>query len=93
MIAAVDRSGVRRYARRPLIWILALVLLVAVAPALEAAKDDFAAGMRAHLDKKYAESRRIFEPLARAGNARAQFMMGTIFEQGLDVAKDLAEAA
>ena len=93
MTSAIDRHWVWQYARRPLICILALVLLVAAAPALEAAEDDFAAGMRAHLAKKYEESRRIFEPLARAGNARAQFMMGTIFEQGLDVAKDLAEAA
>ena len=54
---------------------------------------DFADGMRAHLDKNYAQSRRIFHALADEGNVRAQFMMGTIYEQGLGVPKDLATAA
>jgi hypothetical protein len=54
---------------------------------------DFSEGMRAHLDKDYAQSRRIFHALAESGDARAQFMMGTIYEQGLGVPKDLATAA
>lgn len=58
-----------------------------------AAAQDFAEGMRAHLHKHYAESRRIFHALAEQGDARAQFMMGTIYEQGLGVPKDLATAA
>jgi len=58
-----------------------------------AAAQDFNTGMRAHLQKHYADSRRIFHALAEAGDARAQFMMGTIYEQGLGVPKDLASAA
>jgi TPR repeat protein len=58
-----------------------------------AAAQDFAAGMRLHLDKRYAESRRIFDALAEGGDVRSQFMMGTIYEQGLGVPKDLAAAA
>jgi hypothetical protein len=71
---------------------LALALLF-VAAAGAAAAEDFAVGIRAHLAKKYAESRQVFHALADAGDARAQFMMGTIYEQGLGVAKDLAAAA
>jgi len=58
-----------------------------------AAAQDFADGMRAHLAKHYAESRRIFLALADEGDARAQFMMGTIYEQGLGVPQDLEAAA
>jgi uncharacterized protein len=58
-----------------------------------AAAQDFAAGMRAHLAKHYGESRRIFNALADAGNVRAEFMMGSIYEQGLGVPRDLAAAA
>jgi uncharacterized protein len=61
--------------------------------ACAAAAQDFAEGMRAHLAKHYAESRRIFLALADEGDARAQFMMGTIYEQGLGVPQDLEAAA
>jgi uncharacterized protein len=54
---------------------------------------DFAEGMRAHLAKHYAESRRIFAALADEGDVRAEFMMGTIYEQGLGVPQDLEAAA
>jgi TPR repeat protein len=67
--------------------------VVFLAAAGAVAAEDFAAGMRAHLAKKYAESRQVFAALADAGDARAQFMMGTIHEQGLGVPKDLAAAA
>ena len=69
------------------------VLLLALFWAGTAAAQDFAAGMRAHLAKHYQESRRIFHALADAGNVRAEFMMGTIYEQGLGVPKDLEAAA
>jgi TPR repeat protein len=58
-----------------------------------ASAQDFAEGMRAHLEKHYAQSRRLFQALAEKGDTRAQFMMGTIYEQGLGVPKDLAAAA
>lgn len=53
----------------------------------------FADGMRAHLAKRYGDSRPIFADLAAAGNVRAQFMMGTIHEQGLGIPKNLSRAA
>ena len=71
-------------------WVAAAVVLLWVGLA---AAQDFSAGMRAHLDKNYAESRRVFHALADTGDVRAQFMMGTIYEQGLGVSKDLATAA
>lgn len=55
--------------------------------------DTFTDGMKLHLKKKYYKSAQIFHGLARAGNIRAQFMMGTIYEQGLGVPSDLNAAA
>ena len=49
--------------------------------------------MRLHLKKKYYKSAQIFHGLAKAGHVRAQFMMGTIYEQGLGVPSDLNAAA
>jgi len=79
-----------RTARRMALLAFAVLFLATVGAA---ATGDFAAGMRAHLEKKYGESRQVFHPLADAGDARAQFMMGTIYEQGLGVPKDLPTAA
>ncbi len=79
-----------RISIRVFLRLVAILALISAGPALA---QDFAAGMTAHLDKRYAESRRIFGSLAEAGNVRAQFMMGTIFEQGLGVDKDLRAAA
>ena len=75
---------------RLLRWVLAGV---ALAWAGGAVAQDFAEGMHAHLEKHYAESRRIFHALADQGDVRARFMMGTIYEQGLGVPADLATAA
>jgi TPR repeat protein len=82
--------GAMRAATR-VVYLAFAVLVLAATGAVAA--EDFAAGMRAHLAKKYAESRQVFQALADAGDARAQFMMGTIYEQGLGVSKDLATAA
>ena len=79
-----------RIGYRPLLFVALLLCGLAAAAAQG---QDFSAGMRAHLDKDYAQSRRIFDALAAAGDARSQFMMGTIYEQGLGVPEDLAEAA
>ncbi len=79
-----------RFYRIFFIRLLAVIALMGAGPV---SAQDFASGMTAHLDKRYGESRRIFGSLADAGNVRAQFMMGTIFEQGLGVDKDLAAAA
>ena len=77
-----------------------LVLLFACAPPPapsptmnDASAASFDDGMRAHLKKHYGRSREIFLSLARAGNVRAKFMMGTIHEQGLGIPKNLAKAA
>lgn len=85
---------------RLLCFLLAAALAIApgargnaAPPAEKAASAEFAAAMRAHLNKRYAESRALFLSLAEAGDPRAQFMMGTIYEQGLDVPKNLPEAA
>lgn len=79
-----------RFFRGLFIRLLTVLALLCAGPALA---QDFATGMTAHLDKRYGESRRIFGSLADTGNVRAQFMMGTIFEQGLGVDKDLSAAA
>lgn len=79
-----------RFSRKFSIHVVAVAVILCAGPALA---QDFASGMAAHLDKRYGESRRIFGSLADAGNVRAQFMMGTIFEQGLGVDKDLGAAA
>ena len=69
-----------------------IVAILLLWPGMASAQD-FATGMRAHLEKHYSESRRIFHALADKGDVRARFMMGTIYEQGLGVPKDLATAA
>ena len=76
------------------VWLLRWILAgVALAWAGGAVAQDFAEGMQAHLEKHYAESRRIFHSLADQGDVRARFMMGTIYEQGLGVPTDLTTAA
>jgi hypothetical protein len=73
---------------------LCVALLALLLPWPQSASaQDFAEGMRAHLEKHYAQSRRLFQALAEKGDTRAQFMMGTIYEQGLGVPKDLPSAA
>lgn len=78
--------------RRVRLSALAAGLLLLLAAGTAAAQD-FADGMRAHLAKHYAESRRVFHALADEGDVRARFMMGTIYEQGLGVPTDLEAAA
>jgi len=74
--------------------VLGLLLAACAAPAApQDTETQFDAGMRAHLKKRYLESRPAFESLAARGHVRSQFMLGTIYEQGLGVAKDLAAAA
>lgn len=80
------------YIRRFLRVALAIsVLWVAMPQSVFA--DTFTDGMKLHLQKKYYKSAQVFHGLARAGNIRAKFMMGTIYEQGLGVPPDLNAAA
>jgi TPR repeat protein len=91
------RSSGKPLRRQLLLLGLAAPGLLVAACAAPAAQDDaearFAAGMRLHLEKRYAKSRPVFESLAADGHVRSQFMLGTIHEQGLGVPKDLAAAA
>ena len=80
------------FIRRFLSVALALLVLWAVMPQAVFA-DTFTDGMKLHLQKKYYKSAQIFHGLARAGNVRAKFMMGTIYEQGFGVLPDLNAAA
>ena len=77
---------------------LAVLILLLFGHGVQSVRGDtrpatFDDGMRAHLAKRYDESRPIFADLAAAGAVRAQFMMGTIHEQGLGVPKSLSRAA
>tara|TARA_B100000676_G_scaffold204817_1_gene201056 strand:+ start:1644 stop:2297 length:654 start_codon:yes stop_codon:yes gene_type:complete len=71
-------------------WILPLVLL-GIVPSVSA--DTFSDGMRLHLKKDYFKSAQVFHGLAQAGHVRSQFMLGTIYEQGLGLPSDLNAAA
>ena len=72
--------------------IVPVALLLGAAPAPVAA-DTFTDGMRLHLKKKYFKSAQVFHGLAKAGHVRAQFMLGTIYEQGLGMPSDFDAAA
>jgi TPR repeat protein len=67
-----------------------IVLIVAAFPAVAA---DFATGLDALDQRNYAIALQEFTPLAAAGNARAQFRLGTMYAMGLGVARDYAKAA
>lgn len=85
------------FSKAAFIAVAAFLLTACASPGVHGAKlglePRFRAGMEAHLKKHYGESRPVFERLAAEGHVRSQFMMGTIYEQGLGVPKDLAAAA
>ena len=66
-----------------------LLLLLPTAPALA----DFEAGMRAANLRDYDGAVRAWRPLAEAGDARAQYHLGDLTEEGRGVARDYARAA
>ena len=76
--------------RKSKIWVMPVVILLWALPTVA---DSFSDGMRMYLQKKYSKSANIFHGLAKTGNVRAQFMMGTIYEQGLGRSSDLSAAA
>ena len=52
-----------------------------------------AKGYEAYFDNKdYTKAREIWEPLAEAGNAEAQFNLGVLYENGRGVARDYSKA-
>lgn len=80
----------RRSAAR---WLALTALLAALvfAPAIVAA--DFDAGMRAANLRNYAAAARAWRPLAEAGEARAQYHLGALYEEGHGVKRNAATAA
>ena len=76
--------------RRPL---LALSVLWAFAWALPAVAADFEAGLTAARAGDFAAAYAGWKPLADTGHARAQWNLGQMYETGMGVALDLAEAA
>jgi hypothetical protein len=74
---------------RPLLYrILLLAALLTIAPLAPAAEDDYEAGKRAYLAGEHAEALRIWQPLADAGNKFAQFSLGSLYFEGVGVAKN-----
>jgi hypothetical protein len=67
-------------------------LCIALAVALPA-RADFEAGVAAARAGDYAAALRAWQPLAESGNRDAQFNLGLLYENGLGVAKDGAQAA
>jgi TPR repeat protein len=69
--------------------VLAALLALAAGPA----RADFEAGMRAANLRDYAGALRAWQPLAEAGEARAQYHLGMLYEEGRGVGRDYGEAA
>ena len=70
-----------------------LAALLALGLAGAPARADFEAGMRAANQRDYAGALRAWRPLAEAGEARAQYHLGMLYEDGRGVGRDTAEAA
>ena len=62
---------------------------VAAAPAEEQLPEEFKAALA---KRDYVKSREILQPLAEAGNARAQYNLGIFYGEGLGVPQDYAKA-
>jgi len=65
-----------------LAWALSLDALA------HAAQPSFAHGLDAYDRGQYAEALRAFEPLARSGDARAQYRLGLMYAMGLGTARN-----
>src|SRR5262245_20625094 len=74
-------------------WSLAIRTLAVWLPALSGCSSPMEKGMQAFEQKDYATSLREWEPLARKGDARAQFLVGTLYYHGQGVPQDHGEAA
>lgn len=70
-----------------------LGLLVCLAIAASPAPGAIDRGLSAFEDGNYKDAIKAWLPLAVAGDARAQFRMGKLYEQGLGIDKDLGIAA
>jgi TPR repeat protein len=76
-------------ARRRVLVLAMLPMLLWPGPAAA----DFEAGMRAANTRNFGAAAREWRPLARAGDAKAQYHLGGLYEAGQGVAPDPAEAA
>ncbi len=70
--------------------LLAALFILAATPALGTPFDE---GMHALQAGQFVDARGTFNPLAAAGNANAQFMLGVMHENGLGTSKDPQAAA
>ncbi|MEE2981104.1 MAG: SPOR domain-containing protein [Pseudomonadota bacterium] len=75
---------------RASVVVLAVALLFAFAAT---ARADYEAGASAFQSGDYVNALAAWRPLAEEGNARAQFGIAVIFEEGGGVARDFAQAA
>jgi uncharacterized protein len=76
--------------RHTLEW--GLVLAALAADAGPAAADTVRDGERAYVHRHFEEARRIWTPLAEAGDAEAQVSLGLLFDLGQGVPEDPATA-
>ena len=70
-------------------WLTVGVLLMAV----PAAADSYADGFRASRSGDYKKAFEIFKLLALQGNANAQFIVGTMFQDGRGISQNHSTAA
>ncbi|MEQ9350036.1 MAG: sel1 repeat family protein, partial [Alphaproteobacteria bacterium] len=70
-----------------------MALGVALAGAAPAARADALSAWQAYGEKRYAAALAELRPLARAGDAAAQFYLGTAYADGLAVPRNYALAA
>jgi hypothetical protein len=78
----------KKSAHQALIVNFAAALLLMVAPAHAGLEE----GLAAYRNKDYATTLKEMLPLAKAGQARAQNVMGVLYQNGQGVPRDLAEA-
>ena len=64
-----------------------LIILALVAPGLNVWAD-FAGGVAAYKQRDYARAQVLFGALAEAGDARAQFALGLLYDNGEGLAQD-----
>ncbi len=72
--------------------LLAAFILLAWAHAA-LGEDDYQAGREAYAAGQFAEAARIWLPLAVAGDLRAQFAVGTLYDEGSGVSQDADHSA
>jgi len=71
-----------------------ILALLGVVCAATASAQDYAAGLRAFDEGAYAEAREIWRGLANAGNVKAQYGLGVLYERGLgDIPRNYGRAA